>query len=70
MKLRDMLKLMENCDYMVLDLDSGLRTDYIPIWDTDNNPQLKTLLDKVVKTVCPETVREGSMGRLVLKVKA
>lgn len=68
MKLRDMLKLLKNCDYMVLDLGSGLRTDYIPNWETDN-PQLRTLLDKVVKVVCPMAESEGcAYGRLVLEV--
>jgi len=68
MKLRDLLKLLKACDYTVLDLDSGLRTDYIPSWET-NNPQLRTLLDKVVKTVCPSAESEGrTYGRLVLEV--
>lgn len=67
MKLRDLLKLLKDCDYMVLDLDSGLRTDYIPSWEV-NNPQLRTLLDKVVKVVCPAVVTEGTLGSLILEV--
>lgn len=68
MKLRDLLKLLKDCDYMVLDLDSGLHTDYIPVWET-SNPQLRTLLDKVVKAVCPDVGSEGcTYGRLVLEV--
>ena len=67
MKLRDLLKLLKDCDYMVLDLDSGLRTDYIPSWEV-NNPQLRTLLDKVVKTICPDVDPEGELGRLVVEV--
>ena len=67
MKLRDMLKLLRDGYYMVLDLDSGLRTEYIPSWETDN-PQLRTLLDKVVKAVCPDVVPEDPRGRLVLEV--
>ena len=67
MKLRDLLKLLKNCNYMVLDLDSGLRTDYIPSWET-GNPQLRTLLDKVVKVVCPDVVPEGTLGSLVVEV--
>lgn len=68
MKLRDILKLLKDCNYMVLDLDSGLRTDYIPRWETKDNPQLRTLLDKVVKALYPTTVTEGLMGTLVLEV--
>lgn len=69
MKLRDLIKLLKDCDYMVLDLDSGLRTDYIPNWEKDN-PQLRTLLDKVVKAVCPNLVsgEDSTYGRLVLEV--
>lgn len=67
MKLKDMLKLPKDCDYKVLNLDSGLHTDYIPNWETDN-PQLRTLLGKVVKAVCPEVVTEGTLGSVVLEV--
>ena len=67
MKLRDMLKLLKDCNYKVLDLDSGLHTDYIPIWEPDH-PQLRTLLDKVVKAVYPHTVPENTQGSLILEV--
>jgi hypothetical protein len=67
MKLRDLLKLLKDCEYQVLDLDSGLHTDYIMSWET-NNPQLRTLLDKVVKAICPLVVPEGTLGSLVLEV--
>lgn len=69
MKLRDLLKLLKSCDFMVLDLDSGLHTDYIPSWETDNH-QLRTLLDKVVKAVCPEAAPSGfTRNRLVVEVR-
>ena len=67
MKLRDMLKLLKDCEYQVLDLDSGLHTDYIMSWET-NNPQLRTLLDKIVKAVCPRVGSEGTLGIVVLEV--
>ena len=67
MKLRDMLKLLKDCNYKVLDLDSGLHTDYIPSWKTDH-PQLRTLLDKVVKAVCPVSTTEYTQGSVVLEV--
>ena len=67
MKLRDMLKLLKDCNYMVLDLDSGLRTDYIPSWETDN-PQLRTLLDKTVRAVCPVSGSNVEFGQLILEV--
>lgn len=69
MNLRDLLELLKDCDYMVLDLDSGLRTDYIPSREA-NNPQLRTLLDKVVKSVCPDPdiMPEDTQGRLVVEV--
>jgi hypothetical protein len=67
MRLRDFIKLLKKCNYMVLDLDSGLRTDYIPSWER-GNPQLRTLLDKVVKAVCPAVVPEGALGSLVVEV--
>lgn len=65
MKLRDMLELLRDCDYQVLDLDSGLHTDYIPSWETDN-PQLRTLLDKAVRAVYPYPSSER--GQLILEV--
>lgn len=64
MKLRDMLELLRDCDYQVLDLDSGLHTDYIPSWETDN-PQLRTLLDKTVRAVYPYPNSER--GQLILE---
>ena len=67
MKLRDMLKLLKDCNYKILDLDSGLHTDYIPSWKTDH-PQLRTLLDKVVKAVCPRVESENTLGIVVLEV--
>lgn len=67
MKLRDMLKLLKDCNYKVLDLDSGLHTDCIPIWKTDH-PQLRTLLDKVVKAVCPRAASENTLDIVVLEV--
>lgn len=63
MKLRDMLKLLRNCEYTVLDLDSGLHTDWIPSWEK-GSPQLRTLLDKTVTAICPD----GTGDRLIVEV--
>ena len=65
MKLKDMLELLKDCDFMVLDLDSGLRTEYISSWETDN-PQLRTLLDKPVRAVYAQP--DPECGQLILEV--
>lgn len=67
MKLRNMLELLGTCNCTVKDLDSGLRTDCIPSWELDN-PQLRTLLDKVVKVVFPEIVKPANQPGIVLEV--
>lgn len=67
MKLRDMIELLTDCDFMVLDLDSGLRTDYIPSYEKSDNPQLRTVLDKVVKQIYPDNESE-EQGRIILEV--
>ena len=41
--------------------------DCIPSWDPDN-PQLRTLLDKVVKVVFPEIVKPANQPGIVLEV--
>ena len=67
MKLRSMLKLLGACNFMVRDLDSWLRTDYILSCDYDN-PQLRTLLDKVVKMVSPEIEKQSNQANIILEV--
>lgn len=76
MKLRDMLKLMKDCDFMVRDLDNGLRTDCISNWNwnTDQHPQLKTLLDKAVVSIrvltrSDDVMLGKSWGMFVLEVQ-
>lgn len=73
MKLRDMLKLMKDCDFMVRDLDNGLRTDCISSWNT-GHPQLKTLLDKAVVSIrvltrSDDVMLGKSWGMFVLEVQ-
>lgn len=67
MKLRNMLELLGACNCMVIDLDSGLRTDYILSYDHDNS-QLRTLLDKVVKTISPKIDKPSNQANIILEV--
>ena len=67
MKLINMLELLGASNCMVKDLNSGLRTDCIPSWDLDD-PQLRTLLDKVVKVVFPGIVKPANQPGIVLEV--
>ena len=69
MKLKDMLELLQTCEFLVIDLDSGLRTEWIPSWEIGKeNPQCRTLNDKTVKCVCPVHAPEGSLPRIQIEV--
>ena len=71
MKLKEMLKLLQTCEFMVIDLDSGLRTEWIPSWEIGKeNPQCRTLNDKTVKCLCPVSTSGagGSLPRIQIEV--